>query len=152
MTSSQREHEAPHEPLTSYYPDESRRRAWLRGIFDRTAPDYDAIERAMAFGSGPWYRNRALRSAGLVKGMRVLDVGMGTGLVTREAVAITGDAIAVYGSVSPDHADMRLSIDGRESILPGGAGRSSAFHPKVNLMRPAIQIPDPFSSAGLAGK
>ncbi|WP_277189690.1 class I SAM-dependent methyltransferase [Caballeronia sp. BR00000012568055] len=89
--------EAPHEPLTAWYPDEARRRAWLRGIFDRTAPDYDAIERAMAFGSGKWYRNRALRSAGLVKGMRVLDVGMGTGLVTKEAVAITGDASLVTG-------------------------------------------------------
>ncbi len=42
---------APHEALMSYYPDEARRRSWLRGIFDRTAPDYDAIERAMAFGS-----------------------------------------------------------------------------------------------------
>ncbi|BAN27683.1 methyltransferase (plasmid) [Caballeronia insecticola] len=89
--------EAPHEPLTSYYPDETKRRVWLRGMFDRTAPDYDAIERAMAFGSGPWYRNRALRSAGLARGMRVLDVGMGTGLVTREAVAITGDAALVTG-------------------------------------------------------
>jgi demethylmenaquinone methyltransferase / 2-methoxy-6-polyprenyl-1,4-benzoquinol methylase len=89
--------DAPHEPLTAYYPDESRRRAWLRGIFDRTASDYDAIERAMAFGSGPWYRNRALRAAGLTQGMRVLDVGMGTGLVTKEAVAITGDASLVVG-------------------------------------------------------
>ncbi|SAK88231.1 ubiquinone/menaquinone biosynthesis methyltransferase [Caballeronia calidae] len=88
---------APHEPLTTYYPDESRRRVWLRGMFDRTASDYDAIERAMAFGSGPWYRNRALRSAGLARGMRVLDVGMGTGLVTKEAVAITGDPSLVTG-------------------------------------------------------
>lgn len=87
----------PHKPLTSYYPDEERRRGWLRGIFDRTAGDYDAIERAMAFGSGPWYRNRALRQAGLVKGMRVLDVGMGTGLVTIEAVKLTGDAALVTG-------------------------------------------------------
>jgi demethylmenaquinone methyltransferase / 2-methoxy-6-polyprenyl-1,4-benzoquinol methylase len=97
MTSPQRRHQSPHEPLTSYYPDEDRRRAWLRGIFDRTASDYDAIERAMAFGSGPWYRNRALRQAGLTKGMRVLDVGMGTGLVTKEAIAITGDASLVTG-------------------------------------------------------
>ncbi|SAL12830.1 ubiquinone/menaquinone biosynthesis methyltransferase [Caballeronia peredens] len=101
MTSPRRtheaEHEAPHEPLTAYYPDETKRRVWLRGIFDRTASDYDAIERAMAFGSGPWYRNRALRSAGLARGMRVLDVGMGTGLVTKEAVAITGDPALVTG-------------------------------------------------------
>lgn len=91
------EQKAPHEPLTSYYSDEPARRLWLRGIFDRTASDYDAIERAMAFGSGSWYRNRALRSAGLARGMRVLDVGMGTGLVTKEAVAITGDAALVTG-------------------------------------------------------
>ena len=37
---------APHEPLTSYYSDEPARRLWLRGIFDRTASDYDAIERS----------------------------------------------------------------------------------------------------------
>jgi demethylmenaquinone methyltransferase / 2-methoxy-6-polyprenyl-1,4-benzoquinol methylase len=99
MTSPSRDpaHAAPHELLTSYYPDEARRRAWLRGIFDRTASDYDAIERAMAFGSGKWYRRRALRSAGLAPGMRVLDVGMGTGLVTREAVAIAGQAALVTG-------------------------------------------------------
>ncbi|SAL29440.1 ubiquinone/menaquinone biosynthesis methyltransferase [Caballeronia arvi] len=96
-TSIETNEKAPHEPLTSYYPDESRRRLWLRGIFDRTASDYDAIERAMAFGSGPWYRKRALRSAGLARGMRVLDVGMGTGLVTREAVAITGNPALVTG-------------------------------------------------------
>jgi demethylmenaquinone methyltransferase/2-methoxy-6-polyprenyl-1,4-benzoquinol methylase len=83
--------------LTAYYPDEARRRGWLRGIFDRTATDYDAIERAMAFGSGPWYRNRALRRAGLARGMSVLDVGMGTGLVTLEAIRIVGDAALVTG-------------------------------------------------------
>src|SRR5689334_19463617 len=88
---------APHEPLTAYYSDEPGRRLWLRAMFDRTASDYDAIERAMAFGSGAWYRNRALRSAGLARGMRVLDVGMGTGLVTKEAVAITGDPSLVTG-------------------------------------------------------
>jgi demethylmenaquinone methyltransferase/2-methoxy-6-polyprenyl-1,4-benzoquinol methylase len=93
----QREMNAPHAPLTSYYPDEERRRGWLRGIFDRTAGDYDAIERAMAFGSGAWYRNRALRQAGLAQGMRVLDVGMGTGLVTLEAVKLSGDPSLVTG-------------------------------------------------------
>ncbi|EKS70046.1 MULTISPECIES: class I SAM-dependent methyltransferase [Caballeronia] len=100
MTSHRRDpldKKVPHEPLTSYYADESKRRVWLRGIFDRTASDYDAIERVMALGSGSWYRNRALRSAGLARGMRVLDVGMGTGLVTREAVAITGDPALVTG-------------------------------------------------------
>jgi demethylmenaquinone methyltransferase / 2-methoxy-6-polyprenyl-1,4-benzoquinol methylase len=100
-TRANREHaepaDAPHEPLTAYYPDEARWRGWLRGIFDRTATDYDAIERAMAFGSGPWYRNRALRQGGLARGMSVLDVGMGTGLVTLEAIRIVGDPALVTG-------------------------------------------------------
>ena len=41
----------------------------------------------MAFGSGSFYRNRALRRAGLAAGMIALDVATGTGLVAREAIA-----------------------------------------------------------------
>jgi hypothetical protein len=50
---------APHPPLKTYFPSETERRAWVRDIFDRTAVDYDRVERAMAFGSGPWYRRQA---------------------------------------------------------------------------------------------
>ena len=60
------------------------------GLFDRTAADYDRVERAMAFGSGSRYRRRALARAGLKSGMRVLDVGTGTGLTAREAAHLTG--------------------------------------------------------------
>ncbi len=59
-------------------------------MFDRTARDYDRVERAMALGSGSWYRRRMLEAAGLTRGMSVLDVAAGTGLVTREAIALTG--------------------------------------------------------------
>src|SRR5205807_1841942 len=37
---------APHRPLDTYYPSECDRSAWVRGIFDRTAGDYDRIEHA----------------------------------------------------------------------------------------------------------
>jgi len=82
--------QAPHRPLTDYYPDESARAGFVRGMFDRTAGTYDRIERILAFGSGAWYRGQALRRAGLREGHRLLDVGIGTGLVAREAVGIVG--------------------------------------------------------------
>jgi demethylmenaquinone methyltransferase/2-methoxy-6-polyprenyl-1,4-benzoquinol methylase len=88
---------APHPPLREYFPSEQDRRGWVRGIFDRTARDYDRIERSMAFGSGAWYRRRALLRAGLRPGMRVVDVGTGTGLVARAAAQIVGDPGAVTG-------------------------------------------------------
>lgn len=88
---------APHVPLTDYYASESERSGWVRGIFDRTAGDYDRVERVLGLGSGSWYRNRALRRAGLAAGMRVVDVGTGTGLVAREAAAIVADGALVTG-------------------------------------------------------
>jgi len=42
----------PHPPLTDYYSREADRAGWVRQMFDRTAADYDRIERVMAFGSG----------------------------------------------------------------------------------------------------
>ncbi|HZN54957.1 MAG TPA: class I SAM-dependent methyltransferase [Candidatus Polarisedimenticolaceae bacterium] len=88
---------APHPPLEEYYRGEEGRRSFVRRIFDDTAVDYDRVERMMALGSGSWYRRRALRRAGLVPGMDVLDVAVGTGLVAREAVAIVGDPRRVVG-------------------------------------------------------
>jgi demethylmenaquinone methyltransferase / 2-methoxy-6-polyprenyl-1,4-benzoquinol methylase len=87
----------PHHPLPRYYAGPTERRLWLRDLFSRTAVDYDRIERAMAFGSGAWYRRRALREAGLGPGMTVVDVGVGTGLVACEAARIVGDPTQVTG-------------------------------------------------------
>ncbi len=81
---------APHRPLTDYYADESERAGFVRGLFDRTAGTYDRIERILALGSGVWYRGQALRRAGLGPGQRIVDVGIGTGMVAVEAVKIIG--------------------------------------------------------------
>ncbi len=89
--------QAPHPPLRDYYTHEAERGGWVRQIFDRTAGDYDRIERVMALGSGSWYRRRALRRAGLQVGMRVIDVGVGTGLTARQAAHLAGPSGNVIG-------------------------------------------------------
>ena len=87
----------PHPALPDYYPDLAQRPAFVRGMFDRTAGYYDRVNQLLSFGSGSWYRRRALTRAGLKPGMTVLDVAIGTGLVARQALAITGDSQAVVG-------------------------------------------------------
>ena len=117
--------QAPHVPLTDYYQTEQDRQAYLRQIFDNTAPDYDRIESMLAWGTGSRYRREALERAGLVKGMKVLDVGVGTGLVAAQACLLTGDPALVTG-VDPSPGMMAASklpktmvlIEGRAESLP----------------------------------
>lgn len=87
----------PHQRLAEYYGDEADRQRFLRKIFDDTAVDYDRIERLMAFGTGPWYRRQALQRAGLGEGMQLLDVGIGTGLLAREALKMIGPSGQIVG-------------------------------------------------------
>ena len=116
--------QVPHSPLRAYYPCEEERREWVRSLFDRTAGDYERMERVMALGSGSWYRRRALQRAGLQAGMSLVDVGVGTGLVAREAAGIVGDNTLVLG-VDPSPgmianakvpAGVRLAAGTAESI------------------------------------
>ena len=116
---------APHIPLTDYYQTEQDRQAYLREIFDNTAADYDRIESMLAWGTGSRYRREALIRAGLKTGMKVLDVGVGTGLVAAQACILTGDAALVTG-VDPSPGMMAASklpktmvlIEGRAESLP----------------------------------
>jgi demethylmenaquinone methyltransferase/2-methoxy-6-polyprenyl-1,4-benzoquinol methylase len=89
----------PHGPLPDYYAsgDAAGRERFLRATFDATAPDYNRLERLLGLGSGSRYRRDALRRAGLASGMQVVDVGMGTGLVSREILHLTGEPAALIG-------------------------------------------------------
>lgn len=117
--------QAPHLPLTEYYPDEASRSGFVREIFDSTAEDYDRIESIFGLGTGVWYRGQALKRAGLQRGMKVVDVGVGTGLVAREAVRITGAPELVTG-IDPSVGMMRnakvpegvVLVEGRAEDIP----------------------------------
>jgi len=89
--------QSPHTPLPEYYRDEADHQRYLRRIFDETASDYDRIERVLALGTGPRYRRMALQRAGLRAGDKVVDVGIGTGLVAREALALIGSTGSLVG-------------------------------------------------------
>ena len=124
MSLSEEKLAAPHPPLTEYYASEQDRRAWVIGLFDRTAGDYERIERLLSLGSGAWYRRQALLRAGLRPGMQVIDVGVGTGLVARAAARIVRDPTLVVG-VDPstgmlEHAHVadgtRLLVGNAEAI------------------------------------
>ena len=116
---------APHVPLTDYYQTEQDRQAYLRQIFDNTAADYDRIEAMLAWGTGSGYRRDALIRAGLKTGMKVLDVGVGTGLVAVQACILAGNPALVIG-VDPSPGMMAASklpdtmvlIEGRAESLP----------------------------------
>ncbi|HYR29294.1 MAG TPA: class I SAM-dependent methyltransferase [Thermoanaerobaculia bacterium] len=81
----------PHKPLLDYYDDASKREEFVRDIFDDTAPWYDWACLFISFGSGNWYRREAVRRAGITKGMRLLDLATGTGVVARAATEVLGD-------------------------------------------------------------
>ena len=46
-------------------------------------------------------------------------------------VEFSGDAVAIYGTVSPDHADINVNIDGQSTTLNGGFGTVRAVRPQV---------------------
>ena len=118
---------APHAPLTAYYTSEQERAGFVRRMFDSTAADYDRMERILGFGKGSSYRGQALERAGLRSGMRIVDVGVGTGLVAREAVRIVGNPQLVVG-VDPSPGMMA------SARLPQGVspkGQPKPFHSRM---------------------
>jgi demethylmenaquinone methyltransferase/2-methoxy-6-polyprenyl-1,4-benzoquinol methylase len=89
--------QSPIPAMPAYFTNDAEKSRFLSGMFDSAAPDYDRMERILGLGSGSWYRRQALTRAGLVAGMNVVDVAVGTGLVAREAARIVGDPSRVVG-------------------------------------------------------
>jgi demethylmenaquinone methyltransferase/2-methoxy-6-polyprenyl-1,4-benzoquinol methylase len=98
--------QAPHPVLSRYYARESDRQPFVAALFDGAARHYDLACGLMSLGLGRPYRRWALARAGLARGMRLLDVAAGTGLVARSAVDILGDPRAVV-ALDPSRAMLR---------------------------------------------
>jgi demethylmenaquinone methyltransferase/2-methoxy-6-polyprenyl-1,4-benzoquinol methylase len=113
--------QAPHPPLRDYYLHEAERGSWVRQLFDRTAGDYDRIERVMALGLGSGYRRSALKRAGLLPGMRVLDIGVGTGLTARQAADLVGASGSVTGIDPSSGMIQRAKVPAGVELLIGSA-------------------------------
>ncbi len=94
----------PHLPLTRYYQG-GEQRAYVVDLFNRSAPHYNTIE-ALFLNGGLWYRRFSLRRAGLARGMKVLDVAIGTAAVARGAARLVGPEGAVFG-VDPSPGMLR---------------------------------------------
>ncbi len=119
----QREPIVPHPVLSDFYATEGERSAFVRRLFNDTAPYYDSINRTFSLGSGRWYRRRCLREAGLHGGMRVLDIATGTGVLACEAAAITGNLVVGLDLseamlAEAKHYPQICLIQGRAEALP----------------------------------
>jgi demethylmenaquinone methyltransferase/2-methoxy-6-polyprenyl-1,4-benzoquinol methylase len=115
----------PHRALNEYYRegDADARARFLRRTFDDTAVDYNRLEKLLGLGTGSWYRRQALQRAGLRAGMQVVDVGMGTGLVAREILHITGEPDRLVG-VDPSPGMMaQATLPAAVRCLEGTAER-----------------------------
>jgi demethylmenaquinone methyltransferase/2-methoxy-6-polyprenyl-1,4-benzoquinol methylase len=88
---------APHPVLSRYYRRPDERPSFLVELFDGAAGYYEQLCGIGSLGSGAWYRGGVLRRAGLRRGMKVLDVATGTGLVARAAASVVRDPRAVLG-------------------------------------------------------
>jgi demethylmenaquinone methyltransferase/2-methoxy-6-polyprenyl-1,4-benzoquinol methylase len=116
----------PHPLLGRYYESDSQRQSFVNGLFDQTACHYRNVEHAMSFGLGKWYRRRALREAGLSKGMRVLDVACGPGLMAQRAAEITGPSGYIVG-LDPSLGMLREARKGSPQNLVQGVAETLPF-------------------------
>ena len=124
---------APHPPLSHYYGDAGNRSHWVRNMFNDTAVDYDRTELMIGFGSGSWYRREALLRSGLTKGMKILDVGIGTGLVARRAAEIVGDPALVTG-VDPSAGMLQ------NAKLPAGVTLVEGYAEEIPLPEASVDF------------
>lgn len=113
------------DPRRVSFADVGARRRFTRMLFDSSAPDYDRVDRLLALGTGSWYRRQALQRAGLARGMRMLDVAVGTGLVAMEAVRIVGAGGFVAG-VDPSEG-MTAHLAGRVPAVARGRAEALPF-------------------------
>ncbi len=118
----------PHPTLDRYYPTDEDRSEFVSDMFDEGARSYEWVCWVMSLGTGAQYRAQALRNAGLAKGMKVLDVATGTGLVLRPADELSGAQ------------KLAIGLDPSRGMLRECRKRSSA--PLVQARGESLPFPD----------
>jgi len=104
---------------TAYWQRAEDRQRVVNGLFDVAATHYDRACTLMSFGSGQRYRREALVRAGLRNGMKVLDVGTGTGLLAREIGRVTGAPDRTVG-LDPSSSMLAVCRKAATSVLVQG--------------------------------
>lgn len=169
----------PHPVLSDYYDSAEARRIKVDDMFDSSAEHYDWICDVMSFGSGRMYRNDVLkRVAELKPGMKVIDVGAGTGVVSylaQQQVGEEGLVVALDPSkgmlseakaLGVKHASMGLGEalpfpDNTFDVLTMGfalrhvADLNAAFSEYLRVLKPGgkivlMEISRPKNKIGLA--
>jgi demethylmenaquinone methyltransferase/2-methoxy-6-polyprenyl-1,4-benzoquinol methylase len=112
--------------LEEFYQGRARRAEFVSRLFDNTARHYDRISGALSFGTCKAYRKRALRLAGLERGMRMLDVATGTGLVAQAALDL-GIPPAHLVGLDPSRGMLHENRKLRTMPLVQGLGESLPF-------------------------
>jgi len=128
------------------------RARYVQEMFTRIAPHYDLMNRLMTVGQDVAWRKEVIRRARLSKGSRLLDLGAGTGDLSREALRQEPTCQAVAADFTLD-----MMQTGRQSATPAGVeGRldwsaadaiclpyqDASFHAVVSgfLMRNVIDV------------
>jgi demethylmenaquinone methyltransferase / 2-methoxy-6-polyprenyl-1,4-benzoquinol methylase len=130
MSNDQERADAAQALVAAYYADPALRASYVRDLFNRSAQHYDWVNRLFSLGSGAWYRRTCLRRAGVRPGVQVVDVAVGTGLLAREALTLTGDHQAVIG-VDISEAMLAIAQKNLGISLIQGAAEALPLAPEI---------------------
>ncbi len=89
------------------------RARYVRAMFTRIAPHYDLMNRLMTFGQDQGWRKEIIRRAGLPPHGMLLDIGAGTGDLSKEAKRHHPDCQVVAADFTP-----AMMLEGRNEITP----------------------------------
>lgn len=75
---------------------ESRKQAQVKEVFDKVAPKYDLMNDVLSLGLHRLWKRDAVKKAGIVPGMKVLDIAGGTGDISLLVAPLLGEKGALW--------------------------------------------------------